>query len=90
MYLAVLGTKYAHPRSVVLGKGQALVALRPASGGKESHPWPDLWGPLPHLPAVQAMRLPRGVPPGWFWEPACAHELLDRAADCAGTTAEGT
>ena len=47
----------------------------PAPGGKEGYPWQKLCGPLPQLPAVPAMRLRPGVPPGWPWEPAFAQAV---------------
>ena len=80
IYLAVLAAAYAHTCWGEQRQGKALFPRRPAPGGKGGYPWQDLSGPLPQLPAVPAMRLRPGVPPGWPWEPALAHDLVRRAA----------
>ena len=59
MYLAVLAARCAHTRSGEQGQGEALFPRRPAPGGKGGYPWQDFSGPVPQLPAVPAMRLPR-------------------------------
>ena len=79
MYLAVIAARYAHTRLGEEGQGEALFPRRPAPGGRGGYPWQDLSGPL-QLPAVPAMRLRPGIPPGWPWEPAFAQDLVRWAA----------